>query len=70
MQCPYCDNEMEKGGTTLMSARPIMVFFTAEAEKGKGFFARDTKEKLVISGEEMEAYYCDDCNMIMPMITI
>ena len=73
MKCPYCANEMQKGGTTFMSMQGfglMLVSFIAETEKERGFFARETKEKSVFSGEETEAYYCADCNKMMPILTI
>lgn len=43
----------------------IITTFTSEAETQKKFFKREAKDKIIFSGDEAEAYYCDDCNKLI-----
>lgn len=73
MKCPHCDTEMQKGNAAFMSVQgfgQMIVSFTADTEKTKGFFARETKDKVICSGEETECYYCPYCSRIMPVFDL
>ena len=73
MKCVYCGNEMQKGMVSFMPVHgfgPILLSFTSDDNKKRSFFKRETKDKIVFSGEEPEAYYCTDCNKIMPILNI
>ena len=63
MQCPYCNQEMEKG--FIQSARPFM--FTL---KMKGIFLiKDTKDISLstdnFSNPHCEAYHCTQCKKVL-----
>ena len=73
MKCPQCDKEMQKGSVSFMSVQGLgqmIISFTDDDEKENGFFKRKTKDKIVCSGEERVAYYCADCNKMMPIIEL
>lgn len=71
MKCPKCEREMKQGEASFMSMQgleQISVSFTADSEKGKGFFRRRTENKIVCSGDKTKSYYCSYCNKIVPFI--
>ncbi|MCM1133372.1 MAG: PF20097 family protein [Ruminococcus flavefaciens] len=73
MNCPYCENEMEKGKislTTVQGLVQIVLSYTSEEEAKKSFFARQSKDKMILSGAKIEAYCCPNCKKIMPIFDI
>lgn len=71
MNCPKCNKEMEEGTVSYMGVQgfpQMMCNFVSKAEKSKGFFKRDTQTKIILSGNEENAYYCGECDMIISMI--
>lgn len=64
MLCPKCQKEMEQGSATFMGITgfsPMMCFFTTADNL-------QTATKPVMQGFQMEAYKCDQCNIVMPVI--
>lgn len=73
MKCPYCEKEMEKGKAAFMALQgyaQMMVSYTSNEDSKKGFFKRKTQDKIILSGEEAETYYCACCNKIMSVFNI
>lgn len=73
MKCPYCEKEMEKGKASFMALQgfaQMMLSYTSNEESKKGFFKRKTQEKIILSGEEAETYYCTYCNKIVSVFDI
>ncbi len=71
MLCPKCNKEMKSGTTTFMGITgpiPMICNFIADKEKNKKFFDRKTESITTIQGFESEAFYCDDCKILMPII--
>lgn len=59
---------MQKGTVSFMTMQgfsQIIITFTSDAEGQKKFFKRETKDKIIFSGDETEAYYCDNCNKLI-----
>ena len=48
----------------------MILSFASDENQQKSFFKRETQEKIVCSGEKTEAYYCADCNKIMPVLNL
>ena len=72
MNCPKCRKEMETGTVSFLTMRgpsKIMCNFVSDSEKGKGLFKRKTHTKLISSFNEPEAYYCAECDLIVPLIS-
>ena len=73
MKCVCCGNEMQKGTVSFMAVQgfgQMILSFASDENQKKSFFKRETPEKIVCSGEETEAYYCADCNKIMPVLNL
>lgn len=71
MRCPKCDKEMENGKGIFVSTQgmgQMILVFTPESESNKGFFKKKTKEKIIISAEETDSYYCTECNLLLPVL--
>ncbi len=71
MKCPRCDKEMKKGQATFMSMEgfgTMMVSFVSDDESKKGFFKRQSKGKLILSGTTAEAFCCPDCGKMVSVI--
>lgn len=69
--CPKCNKEMVEGITTFMGATgltPMICNFCSNAEKEKSMFARNEITKTMLQGLEVEAYCCEDCKIVMPII--
>lgn len=70
MICPKCEREMQFGTADFVSVQgfPQMTcMFVSAEEKKKGLFKRERKSKL-ITGEEAEAFYCAECDLIVPIL--
>lgn len=68
MKCSNCGQEMKKGKLSFMTIQGLgqmMLSFTSEEDEKKGFFKRKAKDRIILSGEETEAYLCTCCNGIM-----
>ncbi|KIR01281.1 hypothetical protein P261_00095 [Lachnospiraceae bacterium TWA4] len=73
MKCLCCGKEMQKGKVDFMSTQgfgSMLASFISEDEAKKGFFKRQTKEKIILSTEKVEAYYCPDCKKLLPVLDI
>ena len=73
MNCPYCEKEMEKGKIFLtipQGLAQVILSYTSEEEEKKSFFARRSKDKIILSGAKNEAYCCPDCKKIIPVFDI
>lgn len=73
MKCEFCGAEMQKGTVSFMSIQgfgQMLATFSSSEEQKKSIFKRKTKEKIIFSGDEAEAYYCNDCNKILPVMDI
>lgn len=58
MKCPYCGKEAEKGKVSCMTLQgftQIMLSYTSAEESKKKFFKRETYDKIISTGEEVEA---------------
>lgn len=70
MTCPKCQREMQSGTADFVSLQgfPQMTcMFVSAEEKRKGFFKQARNSKL-ITGEEAEAFYCAECDLIVPIL--
>lgn len=73
MKCPHCGQEMKKGEMSFMTVQGfghMILSFTSEEDERKSFFKRETKEKIILSGEEAEAYFCTCCNGVMTFLKL
>ena len=64
---------MQKGTVSFMAVQgfgQMILSCDSDENQKKSFFKRETQEKIVCSGEETEAYYCADCNKIMPVLNL
>ena len=62
---------MITGTSTFMGVtglNPMVCTFTGNEEKSKGIFKRKTVSKTMLQGHETETYYCDDCEIMVPII--
>lgn len=68
MKCSVCSNEMEKGKsifTSMQGFGQMILSFTSEEEVKKGLFKRQSHDKIIMSGTEVESYYCSKCKSIV-----
>lgn len=73
MNCPYCEKEMENGKISLIIPQglaQVILSYTSEEESKKSFFARQSKDKTILSGAKTEAYCCSDCKKIIQVFDI
>lgn len=65
MKCTYCGGELKEGKSLFTSmngiASMMLMSFTSEEEEKKAFFKRNTKDAVVLSGDEKQAFYCENC---------
>lgn len=68
MKCIYCGAELQEGKTLFTSqgvASMSLMSFTSQEEAKKSFFKRKTKDVMILSGDECQAFYCDNCHKLM-----
>lgn len=73
MKCPCCGKELEKGKISCLPMQgfgTFMMSYVSEEEAKKSFFKRETCDKIIGLGDEMEGYYCSECKKMMPIIDI
>lgn len=71
MKCSVCGNEMEKGKaffTSMQGLGQMILSFTSDEESPKGLFKRQSHNKIIVSGTEVESYYCSKCKSIITII--
>ena len=57
MQCPVCGKEMKTGASTFMGST-----------KQKGFFRHNVVSKVLLQGDDIETYFCESCQLLLPLI--
>ncbi|MBQ4058469.1 MAG: hypothetical protein IJD40_06010 [Lachnospiraceae bacterium] len=70
MKCLFCNTDMETGRVSIFSTQgdlQILLSYTSIEESKKSIFRRKTKDVNSMQGEEIEAYYCSSCKMILPI---
>ena len=73
VKCLYCGKEMEKGKASFMAVQgfaQMMLSYASDEESKKSLLKRKTQDKIILSGEEAETYYCSCCKKIMPVFNI
>ena len=81
MQCPVCGKEMKTGASTFMGSTGLTpmacVFmfanrcacvFTDSEVKQKGFFRHNVVSKVLLQGDDIETYFCESCQLLLPLI--
>lgn len=67
MKCIYCGGELKEGKslfTSMNIGSMMLMSFTSQEEAKKSFFKRNTKDTMLLSGDEKQAFYCEDCHKI------
>ena len=71
MNCPKCKKEMDTGKVSFMGVQgfsQIMCDFVSDSEKDKGIFKQKNQTKIILPGNETDAYYCAECDLTIPLI--
>jgi hypothetical protein len=71
MQCPVCGKEMKTGTSTFMGSTgltPMACVFTDSEVKQKGFFRHNVVSKVLLQGDDIETYFCESCQLLLPLI--
>ena len=71
MQCPVCGKEMKTGASTFMGSTgltPMACVFTDSEVKQKGFFRHNVVSKVLLQGYDIETYFCESCQLLLPLI--
>lgn len=71
MNCPKCNQEMKAGRVSFMGIQgfsQVLCTFVSDEEKNKGFFKQKTQAKILLPGNDADAYYCGECDLMIPMI--
>ena len=71
MQGPVCGKEMKTGASTSKGATglpPLPCRFTDSEVKQKGFFRHNVVSKVLLQGDDIETYFCESCQLLLPLI--
>ena len=71
MQCPVCGKEMKPGVSTFMGSTgltPMACVFTDSEVKQKGFFRHNVVSKVLLQGDDIETYFPESCQLLLPLI--
>ena len=71
LQCPVCGKEMKTGASTFMGSTgltPMACVFTDSEVKQKGFFRHNVVSKVLLQGDDIETYFCESCQLLLPLI--
>lgn len=73
MNCICCGQEMQKGQVSFMAMQgfgQMLASFVTEEEQQKNCFTRKSTDAILLSGTEVEAYYCPACHKMVPVIDV
>jgi len=68
VKCIKCNSDMVNGTVQNAAENSFFGFFSTDNEKTPGRLIRRGKEFVILSGEEVQAYYCPNCRMFIMTI--